>query len=131
VYFRLFTISSALSLLLLVVSGCSVNKPIPDNHTDAMKSVLILHEMLYENGWKEVGRITVSQNGNYAYSTRDHAVIKKGTLPSELLSAIEHDIGEGRIHTLDGVGDYQVGVDDLRTKHPASIEQLLVVSGLR
>ena len=93
---------------------------------------LRVDEMVFHEGWKRAGEITVRENGEYRWETRDiwnadpeQTALYTGTLPSRILPGLKQALEtDDRFLELDGISKYAIGIDDHRTKHPVAIKSL-------
>jgi len=101
-----------------------------NQHSTSPKPLIIAEEMVYSEGWKVCGTISVNQGGSYRADehylwTPGHPVRQyTGQLTPSLLKELEEVAKNARTNLIDGVPTYRIFIDDYRNTQPEPIRKL-------
>lgn len=91
--------------------------------------------IVYDDGWKELDRVTVKEDGTYDLATRDWtnspAATTTGVLPADVFRSVRDQVKAGLFERKQGVAVYSWGIDDSRVVPPASVLTVLRSVGLK
>jgi hypothetical protein len=125
----------AVPSLLIAILGCHKPGSCPTTAgRPPTRLLLIITLSVYDDGWKELERVTVHENGTYELASREWTnqpwVRRTGTLPTAVLRSVKDQVKAGVFEMHEGVATYDKGLDAFGTVPPLSVRRVVRAVGL-